>query len=295
MTDDLLSISEAASLLKVHPETLRRWDRDGTLPSVRVNDRGDRRWQRLEVLSFLQSRSQVSGTHSSIVVEGYEIIQISHGFEQFPDRFGLIAKYIAKKRDEHIGFIFAAGGLELFGDSGDRRKKLSDLALAVIQKNLKEKKAFDEDECTFEYRNRQFTRCDFPDWWEGEKSVGLINGLRVAVFSVYPLMEGIPAWRVDLRFKSKKGTHWSIARFGTQFSHSAYYVEVSKENLIARNLTANDRGAAIFALSHIRDRFNQSISTTGDRDLEKIHENKIACWKGKCILDAQIPLEEIIK
>lgn len=40
----LLRIHEAAEILGVHPETLRRWDRQGILNAIRVGARKDRRY-----------------------------------------------------------------------------------------------------------------------------------------------------------------------------------------------------------------------------------------------------------
>lgn len=41
----LLTIRQAAEVLNVHVETLRRWDRSGRLKAIRVNNRGDRRYK----------------------------------------------------------------------------------------------------------------------------------------------------------------------------------------------------------------------------------------------------------
>jgi excisionase family DNA binding protein len=40
----LLTIRQAAEVLNVHVETLRRWDKAGKLKAIRVNERGDRRY-----------------------------------------------------------------------------------------------------------------------------------------------------------------------------------------------------------------------------------------------------------
>lgn len=57
MTEDtsekLIRIGEAAEMLGVHPETLRRWDRDGKLNAVIINDRGDRRYKTSDVLAII--------------------------------------------------------------------------------------------------------------------------------------------------------------------------------------------------------------------------------------------------
>jgi len=41
----LLTIRQAAEVLNVHVETLRRWDKSGKLKAIRVNERGDRRYR----------------------------------------------------------------------------------------------------------------------------------------------------------------------------------------------------------------------------------------------------------
>lgn len=41
----LLTIRQVAEILNVHVETLRRWDKNGKLKAIRVNERGDRRYR----------------------------------------------------------------------------------------------------------------------------------------------------------------------------------------------------------------------------------------------------------
>ncbi len=41
----LLTIKQAAEVLNVHVETLRRWDKSGKLKAIRINKRGDRRYK----------------------------------------------------------------------------------------------------------------------------------------------------------------------------------------------------------------------------------------------------------
>lgn len=41
----LLRIREAAEMLGVNPETLRRWDREGRLFAIKIGKRGDRRYR----------------------------------------------------------------------------------------------------------------------------------------------------------------------------------------------------------------------------------------------------------
>ena len=55
--DKLIRISEAADLLSGHPETLRRWDREGKVQTVVINDRGDRRFKLSEVNKFINKEN----------------------------------------------------------------------------------------------------------------------------------------------------------------------------------------------------------------------------------------------
>ncbi len=46
---ELLTLSEASKILKVHPNTLRKWDRKGILKAVRFGQRGDRRYRKEDI------------------------------------------------------------------------------------------------------------------------------------------------------------------------------------------------------------------------------------------------------
>lgn len=50
----LLRIREAAEMLSVNPETLRRWDRSGKLKAVIVSIRGDRRYKKEDIENFIK-------------------------------------------------------------------------------------------------------------------------------------------------------------------------------------------------------------------------------------------------
>lgn len=45
----LLTIRQAAEILNVHVETLRRWDKSGKLKATRINERGDRRYKQEDI------------------------------------------------------------------------------------------------------------------------------------------------------------------------------------------------------------------------------------------------------
>lgn len=52
----LLSLKEACELLKVHPNTLRKWDSKGILKAVRFGQRKDRRYRREDIEKFIKKR-----------------------------------------------------------------------------------------------------------------------------------------------------------------------------------------------------------------------------------------------
>ena len=51
--DTLLRASEAAGLLSVHVNTVRNWSNLGILPSFRIGPRGDRRFRKRDLMTFL--------------------------------------------------------------------------------------------------------------------------------------------------------------------------------------------------------------------------------------------------
>jgi len=53
---DLLRITEAAKLLGVHQNTLRKWDNKGVLKAVRFGVREDRRYKKEDLMKLLESK-----------------------------------------------------------------------------------------------------------------------------------------------------------------------------------------------------------------------------------------------
>ena len=53
-TGSLLTTSETASLLHAHINTVRRWSNLGILPGFRIGPRGDRRFRKKDILTFLE-------------------------------------------------------------------------------------------------------------------------------------------------------------------------------------------------------------------------------------------------
>ena len=52
----LFKLSEAAELLNVHPNTLRKWDKDGLLKAIRFGKRGDRRYHKNDLIDFIKNK-----------------------------------------------------------------------------------------------------------------------------------------------------------------------------------------------------------------------------------------------
>lgn len=47
---------EVVRTLKVHPNTLRNWDREGILKAVRIGKRNIRRWKKEDVIKFMEEK-----------------------------------------------------------------------------------------------------------------------------------------------------------------------------------------------------------------------------------------------
>ena len=50
---ELLTLKEVCEILKVHPNTLRQWDRKGILKAVRFGQRRDRRYRKKDILKLI--------------------------------------------------------------------------------------------------------------------------------------------------------------------------------------------------------------------------------------------------
>ena len=54
--DELLTINEAAKILKVHPNTLRLWDKKGILKAIRIGIKKVRRYKKEEIEKFINQK-----------------------------------------------------------------------------------------------------------------------------------------------------------------------------------------------------------------------------------------------
>ena len=65
--DPMLTISDVARLLNVHINTVRRWSNQGVLEAYRIGSRGDRRFRREDIASFLSRESERGGVRKGKV------------------------------------------------------------------------------------------------------------------------------------------------------------------------------------------------------------------------------------
>lgn len=55
--EPLMTISEACEILKVHPNTMRNWDRDGLIKSVRIGKSNMRRFKKSDIEKILKGKA----------------------------------------------------------------------------------------------------------------------------------------------------------------------------------------------------------------------------------------------
>ena len=58
----MLTTNDVARLLNVHINTVRRWSNSGILRAYRIGARGDRRFERIDVLNLLLEQSELVGS-----------------------------------------------------------------------------------------------------------------------------------------------------------------------------------------------------------------------------------------
>ena len=52
---EYLTLKEVSDLLKVHPNTLRNWDKSGILKPIRIGERKIRRYKKTDVIKFVEA------------------------------------------------------------------------------------------------------------------------------------------------------------------------------------------------------------------------------------------------
>jgi excisionase family DNA binding protein len=58
LPERMLSVKQVASILSVHPNTVRRWEREGLLKAYRVGPRGSLRFAKDDVLDFVNESTK---------------------------------------------------------------------------------------------------------------------------------------------------------------------------------------------------------------------------------------------
>ena len=53
---ELITLSEASKILKVHQNTLRNWDKNGILPAVRIGEKKVRRYKKEDIQKFIDQK-----------------------------------------------------------------------------------------------------------------------------------------------------------------------------------------------------------------------------------------------
>lgn len=291
--EKLLTISEAANIINLHPETLRRWDREGTLVAVKVNDRGDRRYRESDIMEFMKTHKSTILHTQSISYSGYVIKWWNdNGFITTQGNFDLLAKMYATKNNEFIGFVFYVSFLDKF-KSEFKEDDLDKLAISAVKKYFDTKKPSDGDRFTFEFNSSRFYEVQNPEWWEEKYSKTLVPGLRVEAHSTHPTNILNKAWRVILHFKSLQADQWTITPFGSDHNLHEYFVWIDSKELVRLGLPNTAKGAEILAIDFGIKRFEEAKDNKGDWDITRIVENNTAFFNGKYVKNSVLPEEKI--
>lgn len=284
---NLLTIAEAAKFLNIHPETLRRWDKDGTLKSVRVNTRGDRRYNLQDLENFLKNSASVDKYSIPIKHEDYLIYWDLKGVITLSGSFERMARFIVRKtQDDFIGFIFF---IPILNSHHLENDYLENLALEKVKEEISENKPTDGARFTYEFTANQFYSVENPSWWEEKYSKLLLPGLMIVADHSCPYSSEQKSWRVTLRFKCKQGGIWVTNQFGNQKQFYEYYTWINSEELTKRGLPNVAKSAELLAVKFGIDRFEKTKDKSGDRDISRINENNSAMYENKWHIDSMLP------
>jgi len=54
---ELITLGEACTILKVHPNTLRAWDKKGILVAIRIGEKRIRKYKKEDILKLINSKN----------------------------------------------------------------------------------------------------------------------------------------------------------------------------------------------------------------------------------------------
>ncbi len=156
---NLLSIQEAADILKLHPETLRRWDREGKLKAIKVGERGDRKYRYEDLM-------KVKAGYEPTTFKNYEINPYSIGFENPGGTLIRIASFIVRKDDLVAVFAFTDGGMLIHMSHPHLNDEyLLNEAKKIINNFIDNNKIKHLEEYTFEFHPSNYIQVINPKWW----------------------------------------------------------------------------------------------------------------------------------
>lgn len=131
----MLNIRQAAKILGVHPDTLRRWEREGILKSARIGTRKDRRYSLADIESLIKNNNSI---HDHVLVENpknliskAELILFDVAdtlITPFPSR-GSIISNVALKNGFKINPELAENYFHKKHDDWEKEKLFSDEAI----------------------------------------------------------------------------------------------------------------------------------------------------------------------
>lgn len=208
------------------------------------------------------------------------------GFFTTQGNFDLLAKIVATKNSEFIGFAFYVPFNKSTEDDLDK------LAIEKVKNYLDTKKVSDKDMFTFEFNSTRFHEIQNPEWWDTKYSKSLVPGLRVEADITHPTTEAQKGWRVILHFKSKQGDYWATTTFGKNNRYHEYFVWVDSKELMRLGLPNTAKSAEIVAIDYGIKRFEETKDKNDNREITRINENNATCFGGKCIKDSLLPEEK---
>ena len=285
--DKLLTLDQAAKLISVNRETLRRWDNDGKLVSIKLNDRGDRRYRESDILRLISNNRKSALYSLDELYKDFQISWYTDGFVSIPANFGLIAQILIRKNSETIGFAFVVSGFVAFERTGEN-DNLKKIALDVVRKYIDKQAISDGDVFTYEFSNGKFTEVQNPVWWQGKYSKTLNTELRLEANHSCPIAMDMKAWRVILNFKTKQGDLWLTTGFGPQNNKYEYFFWIDSESLLMKGLANTAKSAEIIAVETVKQRF-ENTRINEIRDISRINETNSAIYLGKTMTDEMLP------